>query len=1268
MFPKAKVKRFNEEVNCAPAPNAYDSQLPRSKSGVAILKSQRFGEPKYVTPGPGQYMLAPPSTTTTIHGMKSGIPLLTRSASFRLKKSSLADLGNCSMTSEQSEVFRTPCSTPRKIRRSMSSGNLSTKKAPKMDLTKELDNMRARCERLEAELAEAGRQHPIEQKSQDAEEEAAAGGTSNQSQKAEEEAAENHQDRERLEQLEAELATCREELRLLKQLYEEAGEEKERLAARCDQLEAEGDQALSLRTEVRLLIQDNRTLEEQLEELRLGRSQAEEEVQEVRRLRGELQAKARDEDARSIFLHFTQEQLNSQVVSLEQVVSSLRQENTLLNRGIFKLVAGLQEEKQKLAELSDAYSKENADSEVEFIQLQEELKQTRSQLEQVKADSKELIIDLRAKLGEGQIKRTEQDSALEEVRQAKADLESELAEQRRELEVSDNDKTVLRDSLRQAEVEKNGLALDLAETAKAKSEVEEKLSSISKELEAKVAELSDQTQQLAAVTQQLAASEQTGAQKEKELDELRSEVQELEMSKVGTEGELSSLREEVSQLELANSETRALHQLLTRRCAEQEEVLEQNREVVAKLEELTRLQNEKDKENSVEIRALTAQEELLKREKEIAAAEKTVLLGQVSALQSAASLHQEQAEELQTRAAEAASERAVLESQAAEREVAVQQLEARLEEERMGREELEETLLDTQELVACMEHKLEESHQLHRQEAEKLCGDVKRVQQELEEVRRERTSLIEMNKELSNQVSESLHAIASLQERERSLGEECQYYQAELESSQEESDRDRVRLLQVEDELLSLQAELENTVAELGQTEAQRLEAVQREEHLAGQLVNIKTVYNSSVEELTEHKTVGRQLLERLQEMEGEQNSLNLKLEGWKYKVQELEGEKALLLEKNNHLEKLRDNLEINISEKISQMDSLKGEQGETKTRLEEALKANLRLKGNLELRAEEMKTMRKELDDCRAQILTTTTELEDTKAQLTGVNDQLAAERETSAAEMLATEAKHRSLETDLAAKTARVAELEARQQELEAGRAEDIEMISELRLQLVQASQLAEEGESAVRSMEAQQRLLCEAESRQAEYEEALQQWRNKMAEAEELMKLMDVRMTATEEENLRLKEMTEPFMEQLENYELEKKALLSRSQQDQGELKKLAIQCGTLLGHQNQKQKIHHVVKLKEENVELKAEVTSLRDQLLKARRNGKKLEEKLNEVQGIRRFSIQPASNKENSAFSTPLPVSREVLDKASRASTSSARSSSISSPLRPANRN
>ncbi len=68
---------------------------------------------------------------------------------------------------------------------------------------------------------------------------------------------------------------------------------------------------------------------------------------------------------------------------------------------------------------------------------------------------------------------------MEELQKAKASLEAETAEQRRELEVSENDKTVLRDALKQAEEEKNGLALDLAETSKVGQQINKWLAFVS---------------------------------------------------------------------------------------------------------------------------------------------------------------------------------------------------------------------------------------------------------------------------------------------------------------------------------------------------------------------------------------------------------------------------------------------------------------------------------------------------------------------------------------------------------------------------------------------------------------------------------------------------------------------------------------------------------------------------------------------------------------------------------------------------------------------
>ena len=82
-----QVKRFNDEVGCAPAPNAYDGKLPVSKIvGVAATKSRRFDESKEQTPGPGQYLLPPLPAG-------NGGKLLARSASFRtVRKTSKNDL------------------------------------------------------------------------------------------------------------------------------------------------------------------------------------------------------------------------------------------------------------------------------------------------------------------------------------------------------------------------------------------------------------------------------------------------------------------------------------------------------------------------------------------------------------------------------------------------------------------------------------------------------------------------------------------------------------------------------------------------------------------------------------------------------------------------------------------------------------------------------------------------------------------------------------------------------------------------------------------------------------------------------------------------------------------------------------------------------------------------------------------------------------------------------------------------------------------------
>merc|ERR1719357_1099391 len=115
--------------------------------------------------------------------------------------------------------------------------------------------------------------------------------------------------------------------------------------------------------------------------------------------------------------------------------------------------------------------------------------------------------------------------------------------------------------------------------------------------------------------------------------------------------------------------------------------------------------------------------------------------------------------------------------------------------------------------------------------------------------------------------------------------------------------------------------------------------------------------------------------------------------------------------------------------------------------------------------------------------------------------------------------------------------------------------------------------------------------------------------------------------------LEQMVEPFKEQLESFELEKNALLSRTEASQEEMNKLASQYSSLLGHQNHKQKIHHVVKLKQDNVGLKTEIENLKLEVKRAQKAGAKWEQKYQEMLGVKKFdprlSMQPQPrNKEN----------------------------------------
>ncbi|XP_029296746.1 LOW QUALITY PROTEIN: hyaluronan mediated motility receptor [Cottoperca gobio] len=85
--------------------------------------------------------------------------------------------------------------------------------------------------------------------------------------------------------------------------------------------------------------------------------------------------------------------------------------------------------------------------------------------------------------------------------------------------------------------------------------------------------------------------------------------------------------------------------------------------------------------------------------------------------------------------------------------------------------------------------------------------------------------------------------------------------------------------------------------------------------------------------------------------------------------------------------------------------------------------------------------------------------------------------------------------------------------------------------------------------------------------------------------------------------------PFQEQLNAFAAERNAFLNENGANQDELNKLSNAYARLLGHQNQKQKIKHVMKLKDENFSLKVEVTKLRSQVNRQKIDLEQLKSKL-----------------------------------------------------------
>lgn len=203
-------------------------------------------------------------------------------------------------------------------------------------------------------------------------------------------------------------------------------------------------------------------------------------------------------------------------------------------------------------------------------------------------------------------------------------------------------------------------------------------------------------------------------------------------------------------------------------------------------------------------------------------------------------------------------------------------------------------------------------------------------------------------------------------------------------------------------------------------------------------------------------------------------------------------------------------------------------------------------------------------------------------------------------------------SLQSDLGAKSRQVLDLEAdvskHQEDLKSARDKGTLAVEQLAAEKARRQNL----ESKVDKLEEELKDADGVAAKFKELESLLKDCMADLAQAEEDRKIAQEEVRAERQRATRLEgelgdeesfkakyealaAMIEPFREQLESYRAEREALLSRNMEAHGELKKLATQHAQLMGHQNHKQKIQHLVKLKRENLELREEASGLRRQL-------------------------------------------------------------------------
>ncbi|XP_014398669.1 PREDICTED: hyaluronan mediated motility receptor isoform X3 [Myotis brandtii] len=507
-------------------------------------------------------------------------------------------------------------------------------------------------------------------------------------------------------------------------------------------------------------------------------------------------------------------------------------------------------------------------------------------------------------------------------------------------------------------------------------------------------------------------------------------------------------------------------------------------------------------------------------------------------------------------------------------------------------------------LVSIQKEKTDE-----KSETEKLLEYIEEISCASDQVEKYKLDIAQLEENLKEKNYEVLSLKQSLEENIVTLSEQVKDLNAKCQLLEKEKDlisRDRERDEHLNSEMQNLKEKLilekQEHEKELQQKELQIDSLLQQEKELQQKELQIDSL-------LQQEKELSSSLQQKLCSFQEDMmKEKNLFEEELKQALDELDK----LQQKEEKSEKLVKQLEEETKARAEELklleEKLKGKEAELEGSNVAHTQATLLLQERCNTAEQNLGNVTAQFESYKA---LTASEIEDLKLENSSLKEKVAkAEKSTEVVQhqILATESSNQEYARMLIDLQTRAALKEAEIKEITVS---SLQKISDLE------NQLKQQGEDFKKQLEEEEARKAGKENTVAELTEEMNKWRLLYEE---------------------LYNKTKPFQLQLDAFEAEKQALLNEHGAAQDQLNKLRDSYAKLLGHQNLKQKIKHVVKLKDENSQLKSEVSKLRSQLAKIKQSERNLQEELNKVLGIRRFDPSKAflhESKENFVLKTPL---------------------------------